>query len=227
MSAEFDGFADNYEACHACNIRASGEGVDFFARYKVEDVALECAQRQPRHILDFGAGIGSSVPHFKRLFPNAALSCIDVSERSLEIAACRHANLAEYRSFDGVAIPYSACRFDLAFASCVFHHIEARRQVPLLCELRRVLTDHGRLFVFEHNPLNPLTRRAVNACPFDKNAVLITARALRIRVLEAGFSQARIAYRLFFPRVLRFMRPFERALTQVPFGAQYYICAIP
>ena len=62
---------------------------------------------------------------------------------------------------------------------------------------------------------------------FDQNAVLLTARTLRARALEAGFAHVRIAYRLFFPGFLRALRPFERGLTRVPFGAQYYICATP
>ncbi len=226
-SAEFDQFADEYEQQHAGSIRLSGETRDFFAQYKVTDVAQECIARQPRRILDFGAGIGSSIPQFKQMFPDAALTCLDVSERSLKIARNRHGDVAEYRTFDGNIIPYPAQHFDIAFASCVFHHIPAHRHVGLLNELRRVVVDDARLFVFEHNPLNPLTRYAVSACPFDQNAVLLTARTLRARALEAGFAHVRIAYRLFFPGFLRALRPFERGLTRIPFVAQYYICATP
>ena len=225
--AEFDRFADEYETQHTRNIRASGETPEFFARYKVDDVALQCAARPPHRILDFGAGIGSSVPHFRRAFPAASLVCLDVSERSLAIARDRHPDLAQYCNFDGMTIPHPTGSFDVAFAACVFHHIEVPRQVPLLRELRRVLANDGRLFVFEHNPINPLTRHAVNTCPFDENAVLIGAGTLRARVLQAGFSQARIVYRIFFPSMLRFLRPLERALTRVPLGAQFYVCAIP
>jgi len=225
--AEFDRFADEYELQHAESIGLSGETREFFAQYKVSDVAQECMARQPQRILDFGAGIGSSIPHFKRLFPNAALTCLDVSERSLKIARNRHGDVAEYRSFDGNVVPYPSGHFDLAFASCVFHHIPAHQHVRLLHELRRVVADDARVFVFEHNPLNPLTRYAVSTCPFDQNAVLLNARTLRARALEAGFAHVRIAYRLFFPGFLRSLRPFERGLTRIPFGAQYYICAIP
>jgi ubiquinone/menaquinone biosynthesis C-methylase UbiE len=226
-AAEFDHFADEYEQQHAGSIRLSGEARDFFAQYKIIDVAQACIGRQPRRILDFGAGIGSSIPHFKHLFPDAALTCLDVSERSLKIARNRHGDVAEYRTFDGNVIPYPAGHFDLAFASCVFHHIPADRHVWLLKELRRVVVDDAPVFVFEHNPLNPLTRYAVNACPFDRNAVLLTARTLRARARAAGFAHVKIAYRLFFPGFLRALRPLERGLTRIPFGAQYYICATP
>ena len=54
--AEFDKFADEYRALHARNIRISGEGPEFFAEYKVRDVArhLGAARSTVARILDFG-----------------------------------------------------------------------------------------------------------------------------------------------------------------------------
>lgn len=223
--AEFDRFADEYEQQHAANIRFSGEGPAYFARYKVRDVAHVCTAQPPVRILDFGAGVGASVPHWREAFPLALLTCLDVSSRSLSIARDRHPGVAEYRSFDGVTIPFPARTFDVAFAACVFHHIDAASHVPLLRELFRVLTDEGRLFVFEHNPLNPLTRQAVNTCPFDANAVLIGAGEMRERVRAAGFDSVALAYRIFFPGSLRILRPLEPYLEWLPLGAQYRLCA--
>src|SRR6185503_3109282 len=111
--AEFDRFADEYEWQHARNIRLSGEDPEFFARYKVEDVAAACHARSPHRILDFGVGIGASVPHFRRAFPNARLTCLDVSPRSLAIAAERHADAAQFELFDGRVIPHAAGTFDI------------------------------------------------------------------------------------------------------------------
>jgi len=223
--AEFDLFADEYEQQHASNIRISGEVPAYFARYKVQDVVRLCSAQKPTRILDFGAGVGASVPHWREAFPQASLTCLDVSQRSLAIARDRHPGAAEYRSFDGVRIPFAAGSFDIAFAACVFHHIDTENQVPLLRELRRVLTDEGHLFVFEHNPLNPLTRNAVNTCPFDVNAVLIGSRTMQARLRAAGFRRISLAYRIFFPHALSFLRPLERVLTRLPLGAQYRLSA--
>lgn len=219
--AEFDRFADEYEHQHSRNIRASGEQPEFFARYKVQDVARLCAGHTPRRILDFGAGVGASVPHWREAFPRSSLTCLDVSSRSLEIAQRRYPGAADYTAFDGHRIPFAESTFDLAFAACVFHHIDVASQVPMLSELRRVMTDEARLVVFEHNPLNPLTRHAVNTCPFDENAVLLRAGVLRERLHAAGFSRVSLAYRVFFPGALRALRPLERLLTRMPLGAQY------
>jgi ubiquinone/menaquinone biosynthesis C-methylase UbiE len=228
LEAEFDRFADEYRADHARNIRLSGEDPDFFASYKVADVQRIVGAAQsskPLKILDFGAGVGNSIAPMRRHFPNADLTCLDVSERSLEIANRRFPNQAHFRSFDGHRIPFDDESFDLVFTACVFHHIPQPRQPGLLREIRRVLRQDGHFILFEHNPLNPLTRHAVNTCPFDENAVLIRAGSMRARIREAGFAKAGLAYRIFFPNALASLRDLERVLSMVPFGAQYYVHA--
>ncbi|WP_429292339.1 hypothetical protein [Paraburkholderia sp. CI3] len=49
--AEFDSFADEYLSLHARNIAASGEGPEFFAEYKIRDIAEEMTRRDalPAH----------------------------------------------------------------------------------------------------------------------------------------------------------------------------------
>ncbi len=226
--AEFDKFAAEYRNLHAANIKLSGEDPEYFAEYKIKDIAAELTSARARldaRVLDFGAGVGYSIPFFRRHLPAASVTCLDVSQRSLAIGAANHPGETEFRHFDGACIPYAADTFDVTLASCVFHHIPHAQHVGLLGEIRRVLRPGGALFVFEHNPLNPLTRRAVNTCAFDENAVLIGARTLRARTLAAGFGDARIKYRIFFPGMLRRLRTLERHLTWLPLGAQYYVCA--
>jgi SAM-dependent methyltransferase len=225
---EFDQFAAEYRDLHAANIRLSGEDPEYFAEYKVKDIAGVLARTpgsSAARVLDFGAGVGYSVPFFRRHLPRAALTCLDVSRQSLAIGAAKHARDAEFVHFDGATIPFPAGTFDVTLASCVFHHIAPAEHVGLLREIRRVLAPGGMLFVFEHNPLNPLTRHAVNTCEFDRNAVLIRAPVMRARLRAAGFATAHIRYRIFFPAALRKLRGLERHLTWLPLGAQYYVCA--
>ena len=226
--AEFDKFADEYHAMHAAGIAVSGEGPEYFAEYKIVDIAREWAQ-QPGAVgssvrmLDFGAGIGGSVPHVRRHFPHAALTCLDLSRRSLALAEKRFPKHADFVHFDGAHIPFPDNHFDIAFAMCVFHHIDWDLHVPLLQELRRVIRPGGSLFVFEHNPYNPLTVRVVNQCPFDINARLIRGADMRRRLGAAGFAATRIRYRIFFPHLLRALRPVEMSLAWLPLGGQYYV----
>jgi ubiquinone/menaquinone biosynthesis C-methylase UbiE len=225
---EFDKFADEYRDLHAANIKLSGESPEYFAEYKIADIASELTRTNagaPTSILDFGAGVGYSVPFFARHLPSARVTCLDVSRKSLEIGAAKHGSVAEFRHFDGARIPYPDGTFDVALASCVFHHIPHHEHVALLAEIRRVLKPEGWLFVFEHNPLNPLTRHAVNTCAFDEHAELVRAPTMVRRVRDAGFGTAKANYRIFFPHALRGLRPLEAQLKWLPLGAQYYVAA--
>ena len=228
---EFDKFAQEYYAMHNSSIAVSGEGPEYFSEYKVKDLAAEYRTRtggavRPR-ILDFGSGSGSSIPFFRSYFPGAQLTCVDVSARSLALAESRFPGLARFVRFDGHSLPFTLSSFDIVFAACVFHHIEHGRHDALLREWRRVLDRAGVAFVYEHNPLNPLTRRVVNSCEFDANACLIEASVLRTRLRDAGFVNVSVRHRVFFPRILRWLRPVEACLKWLPLGAQYYIIATP
>jgi SAM-dependent methyltransferase len=221
--AEFDRFADEYRALHAANIRLSGESPDFFAEYKVADVAATLGARLGENpaILDFGAGVGTSVPYFRKYFPRCRLTCLDVSHRSLEVGRARFEGQAEFVHFNGARVPFADGSFDLVFFACVLHHIPHGEHPALLAEAHRVLSPRGMLVVFEHNPHNPLTVHAVNTCPFDANAVLLKAGSLKRSAARAGFRPGVLRYRIFFPGALRALRPLERGLRWLPLGAQY------
>jgi SAM-dependent methyltransferase len=229
--AEFDKFADEYYASLVAGIAISGESPEYFSEYKIADIARECqqqalAQHASVEVLDFGAGIGNSVPFVRRHFASARLTCLDLSQRSLEVAERRFPGQAQYVHFDGARIPFPADHFDIAYAMCVFHHIDHADHVTLLQELNRVIKPGGSLFIFEHNPFNPLTVRVVNTCPFDENAHLIRGAEMKRRMLRAGFASARTRYRVFFPHFLRGLRPLEGALAWLPLGGQYFARAI-
>lgn len=203
---------------HAANIALSGEGPDYFADYKIKDVANEYRSRRgptadSPAVLDFGAGIGTSVPFVRNYLPRARLICLDVSTRSLAVGKERFPGEADFVAFDGATIPAADASFDIVFATCVFHHIGHDEYPGLLREFGRILAPGGMAFVFEHNPMNPLTVHAVNTCPFDANARLVRARVLQRRFGETGFGHARIRYRIFFPHALRTLRPLEKMLT--------------
>lgn len=225
---EFDRFADEYEALHARNVRVSGEDPAFFAEYKVLDLRRLASETgvlertRASVILDFGGGVGNSAGFLAREFPGSLVLNVDVSLRSLHLARGRGEGALQV-AFDGTTLPLASDSVDAAMCACVFHHIPADRHVETLAELRRVLRPAGLLMVYEHNPLNPLTRRAVDTCEFDRDARLIDARTLRARFLQAGFRSATIRYRLFFPRFARALRPLERHLHWLPAGAQYLV----
>jgi len=220
---EFDRVAADYHAQHNASIRLSGEDSGYFAQYKAVDTRriAEAAACRPRDILDFGSGIGNAVQPLSLNFPEARLTCLDVSSGSLDLSRRRWSGEATYRHYDGERVPDDIGTFDLIFTACVFHHIPETQHVELLGQLKRLLRPGGVFALFEHNPWNPLTRHAVNNCPFDENAVLISAPRMRKRLEAAGFTDCRIRYRIFFPAALAWLRPLERFMTGIPLGAQY------
>lgn len=224
---EFDLYVDNYHDQHAASVRLSGEGPEFFAAYKAALTArlVTAAGLAPARLMDFGAGLGNSVPHLQRAFPGAALTCIDVSAQSLAQCTARAIRPVNAVVYDARTLPFADASFDLVFTACVFHHIPAGDHIRLLREIRRTLQSDGRFVLFEHNPWNPLTRHAVRNCPFDRNAVLISAPEMRSRLRAAGFEDVSLRWTMFFPAALGGLRPLERGLGWLPLGAQYCLMA--
>ncbi len=226
--AEFDRFADEYLETHAKNIAISGESPEYFARYKIDEIHRVWGRRgrpDPRTVLDFGAGIGNSVPHFHRSFPAAEIIALDVSDKSLAIAERRFADMARFELYAGEGPVAPDGTIDLAFSACVFHHIDAGEHVGLFRRLRQALSPDGALVIFEHNPINPVTQHIVATCEFDEHAVLIPAGTLKRRLQEAGFAKVEIAYTGFFPGSLAGLRGLEPYMKHLPIGAQYYALA--
>ena len=224
--AEFDAFAGEYRRLHAANVAGSGEQPEYFAEYKIRDLAHALSVRAPRppaRILDFGSGVAPSIAYLRQYFPAASVTCLDVSHESLKQGTKQHPEGAAFVAFDGSRIPFADGSFDCVFAGCVFHHIDHALHVPLLTEIRRVMTPGGAIMVYEHNPFNPLTVRAVRTCPFDANARLVRAGAMTRSLRKAGFTAALHRYRVFFPRSLALLRPLEKYLMWLPLGAQYFV----
>jgi len=224
QAAEFDKYARDYLETHERNVRISGETPEYFARYKIDEVRRFWSQAgltEPRAVLDFGAGVGNSLPHLAESFPDARLTALDVSTESLAVAMRRFPKIADFVCQNGPDIPLAPGSFDLIFSSCVFHHIDAAQHIRTFEGLKRLLSPTGRMIIFEHNPLNPVTRHIVAGCEFDEDAVLIPANVFKARQHAAGFAKVAVRYTGFFPGPLRKLRPLERFMTGLPIGAQY------
>jgi ubiquinone/menaquinone biosynthesis C-methylase UbiE len=227
-TSEFDQFADEYNQLHARNIAVTGEKPEFFHEYKLNKLKHFVLERgvAANDILDFGSGIGNSTPFLRRYFSTARLTGADISRRSLEVAESRFPGLSNRLLIEGHHIPAKSNSFDVIFSACVFHHIAHEEHAQWLRELHRVARHGGLLTVFEHNPLNPLTVRAVNTCPFDENAHLIRANQFADRYRQSGWSNPKVRFHLFFPHALSGLRLLEPYLAAVPFGAQYSVTAV-
>ncbi|MFS1291589.1 class I SAM-dependent methyltransferase [Pseudomonas sp. CMR5c] len=226
VRAEFDLLADEYHDQHKENVAITGENPEFFSEYKIADLAaLVADQKLPSaSVFDFGSGIGNSLPFFRKYFPDSAITCGDVSSRSIEIAKIRFPGDEKYVQIENT-IPLPTHSQDIVFTACVFHHIPHEDHEHWLKELLRITKPGGILTIYEHNPLNPLTVKAVNTCPLDVNAELILGRTMAKRATAGGWAKPSVDYKLFFPAFLSYLRPLERKLNWLALGAQYRMFA--
>lgn len=220
---DFDDYADDYKSLVADQLSFFESDNDYFARYKVEHSRNLLAQLpQPERILDFGCGIGESIEWFSLVFPDSVIHGFDVSEKSLETARSRCPEI-EFLAKQNIGAFKG--QFDLVFSAGVFHHIEPSDRVDTLKQVRDLLSPRGRFIVFEHNPYNPVTRRMVNTCPFDADAVLLKPKEWHNLLEQSGLRYLHREYTLFFPSKLNALRPLEQYLRWLPLGGQYCIVA--
>jgi SAM-dependent methyltransferase len=210
---KFDQYAQTYRDAHRASVRLSGEGPEYFAEHK-----LGCLRRAgvsaASRVLDYGCGTGSLTRLLDGHF--GAVVGYDPSAESLVMARAAAPGATFHASEH--SIPDGA--FDVAILSGVLHHVPPPERPALLRTVVSKLAPSGRLFVFEHNPYNPLTRRAVRDCPFDDDAILLEPRELRRLLAAAALSRVEQDYVLFFPRPLARLRRLEPLLRRCPLGAQ-------
>jgi ubiquinone/menaquinone biosynthesis C-methylase UbiE len=223
--ATFDQHARDYDETVQRAIGASGETVQFFADLKARLMSAAVGNPQPRRVLDFGCGVGNATRALAAQFPASDITGTDVSDDSISTARRRTPGTARIRfaTAHQDRLPFEDGTFDAAFTSCVFHHIEPSNRIAWARELLRVLVPHGTLFVFEHNPFNPLTLRVVNSVPFDEGVVLLKPGDTREMLRQAGFAASRPSFYFFFPSRLRSLRRLEPLLQRIPIGAQYFV----
>jgi len=215
MAAKFDAYARDYETLHANSIATSGEQPGYFAEYKAACIARLVGARFGQPILDYGCGVGGLTQRLCARFPQ--VSGFDPSAESIAVA--RERCPAAVFFDDHEAIPGG--RYGLVILANVLHHVPPNQRAGLLRRLGQLLKPGtGLLVIFEHNPFNPLTLRAVAQCAFDDDAILLRPAELVGLLRETGYESVRRQFIVFFPRVLAALRPLEARLGWLPLGAQ-------
>jgi len=223
--------AKAYPECYRDHVNRSigfsGLGIDMFARGKAADM-LELLQDQlsipaaESVCLDIGCGIGVVHPF---VVPDVEhLAGVDVSEAAIEIASAANEDV-EYRVQHDESLPFDSESFDFCSTACVMHHVPPDQWPGFVAEAWRVTRPGGLFAVYEHNPVNPMTRWAVWRCPFDHDAVLLRAGEVRKLLRNQGFEIVKTRYLFFVPIDRSWARRFDRLLRWLPYRAQYVVCA--
>jgi len=177
-------------------------------------------------MLDFGCGSADFLIELIESGCDWELEGCDVSSGMLSEARRRHgAKLQRARIWhsDGEALPRQV--YDIVTAVCVFHHIEPSAWRKNALQIFESLVGGGTFLLFEHNPLNPVTRWMVSRTEVDRNAHLLRPAISRTLLRDAGFKNISTCYFLFFPPRVKFLRPCERFLRRIPLGGQYLVVA--
>ncbi len=226
-ATDFNEYAGTYREDLERSIAFSGANADLFIGLKA-DLVTEIAGRHlgepgTLNAIDVGCGVGETARFLKGRF--GGLHGADIAAESVARAAEEHP-WVNYRTYDaGEPVPFAEESFDLAFTICVLHHVPPSEREEFAAEMTRVVRPGGVVAIFEHNPLNPLTRKAVNSCPFDADAVLASRRETKRLLSGAGLEVVESPYIVFFPREGERLRAIERRLGWLPLGAQYYVAA--
>lgn len=222
--SEFDAYRESYSDAVNKAISYSGFDVDFFTRAKAERLMslIDRHIGNPKDLsaLDVGCGVGNSHALLEKRI--GKVSGVDPSSECIAEAMKRNPNIP-YTVSDGNMLPYGDECFDVTFAICVMHHVPPEKWKLFLSEMTRVTKPGGMVLVFEHNPLNPLVRKVVSSCPFDRNAVLLRKGTLMRYLNEVGLKSVFGRYILTVPSISGWFRTLDDSLGFVPSGAQYYV----
>lgn len=222
MSEAFDHYKDTYEEDVQRSIGFVGQDHDFFtrskARHLVDLVRRNLDATENLSALDVGCGVGVTDALIQSEF--RSVHGVDVAEGVIERAAAANPAV-EYRSYDGETLPYPDGSFDVVFAICVLHHVSPSGRRRFVDEMKRVARRNGLVAIFEHNPLNPLTRLAVARCAFDEDVVLLSKREAKRLLLTGEMSIVEERYILFLPWMMDLSQKLDRLLPWFPLGAQH------
>jgi len=230
--AEFDRHAAGYDGGLDNPVkRLLGNSADQFIAVK----ARWLLRREPGlksgrlALLDYGCGAGDLLRVLAGLGMRADCTGCDVSGGMLAEARRRWpAELGPAPALvaqEGAGAPLGDGRFDVVTISAVLHHVPVADRTAVYRELARLLRPGGRLYVFEHNPKNPLVRYVIARTPIDANAILLDESEVRRGLGEAGRFELSTDYLMFMPPGLPALGGIDRLLAWLPLGAQYAVAA--
>ncbi|MDM0033307.1 class I SAM-dependent methyltransferase [Variovorax sp. J22P271] len=217
---DFDAYTENYNDLLRDQTSFFSSNDQYFAEYKVRAVRSKL-KREPKRILEYGCGIGRNVRYLAAEFPFAEIVGTDISHESIDLARSENS----HARFEVESSSLELGEFDLVFVAGVFHHIPPSQRAESVQTILNRMRKGGEVFIFEHNPYNPVTRRIVNNCPYDADAVLLRPAELRQRLEAGGFKLLDGSYCLLIPPSLKWLAPIERFFGALPLGGQYWVSA--
>tara|TARA_B100000686_G_scaffold79646_1_gene85905 strand:- start:3384 stop:4070 length:687 start_codon:yes stop_codon:yes gene_type:complete len=223
MTTSFDSFSKNYNKVVNDSIRQTGYDTESMVSAKLHKIAKifpDLTDKKFR-LLDFGCGVGNLYGGMVNFFPKAVYTGVDPSKNSIIKARSRFQENKAFQRYESQE--WKSFKYDLIFSAGVFHHIPHKEHSEIIEKLFSILNHNGRLVIWEHNPLNPVTKKIIKDCPIDKDAVLVPSKNIRKLFERVSLSEINISYTTFFPKILSPLNYFESLLEWLPIGGQYIV----
>jgi SAM-dependent methyltransferase len=223
-TAVFDDFSKNYEKQHDHYLPPGVESRTFMEQ-KVQVVAQYIKEKYPKDyplkILDFGSNNGRLAYLLLKTLPQISYyHGVDESTVALDEAR-KNLELFSIRKEFSTVIPKDS--FDFVLALNVFHHVEPALRKTVALALTQSIAPGGSLWVWEHNPYNPITLALVKWCPFDQGVKLLFRQ--EVETLFSGLKKTRGQYTNITPPtwcLVPGLKWLEEKFNCWPFGAQYF-----
>jgi len=109
---------------------------------------------RPLHILEVGCGVGGICHKLHQQWPDACVTGLDISTKSIEIAKKLFAN-EKVRFLDGILTPETFSQsFDLIIFMDVYEHIAVSDRPTVHAAIKHLLTERGRVILSVPTPHN-------------------------------------------------------------------------
>ncbi len=219
----FDEYSENYDAALNEGISATGEVKDYFARRRVEWLArsLQSLSEQPKSVMDYGCGDGSTTPLFSELLKAEYVTGVDTSLKSLELAQRTYGDV--WTRFLPIADYQPRAELDLVYCNGVFHHIPTLEREAALNYIWGALRPGGLFALWENNPWNPGTRYVMSRIPFDRDAITLTPPEACSLLRQGRFQVLQTDFLFLFPNMLKALRWIEPLVSRLPLAGQYQV----
>lgn len=220
---QFDFIAEDYDSIVEEVIGIKG-GHNYYEQYKVQYLKpLIDKQRNDRQyvkVLDYGCGVGLLSNEIMKACNKIIIHGFDVSSESIKSVPDR---LRVEKNLFTSNLGDLEKGYDVAILSVVLHHVLPQDRKEVMKNIYSRLRGGGILVIIEHNMLNFFTRKTVNNCVFDKDAIMLDVKESIDLMKNNKYYNVKSSYITFFPEMLKVLRGMDKYLGWLPLGAQFMV----